>query len=88
MQSSEAGGHGASPASLVSFIPELVDHAQALCQKLDIQPAVPVVAAGGITDARQVGSNALHDHGVFLLMCSAVYIADTGCLHCMADPSL
>ena len=56
MQSSESGGHGASPASLLSFIPELVDHVEHLCQKLDIQPTVPVAAAGGITDARQVGS--------------------------------
>ncbi len=54
VQSSESGGHGASPASLLSFIPELVDHVETLCQKLSIQPTVPVVAAGGITDARQV----------------------------------
>ena len=54
LQSSESGGHGASPASLLSFIPELVDHVEKLCQKLSIQPTVPVVAAGGITDARQV----------------------------------
>ena len=54
LQSSESGGHGASPASLLCFIPELVDHVEKLCQKLSIQPTVPVVAAGGITDARQV----------------------------------
>lgn len=54
MQSCEAGGHGASGASLVTFIPELVDHVQALCEELSIQPAVPVVAAGGIVDGRQV----------------------------------
>ena len=54
MQSSESGGHGASQASLVSFIPELVDHVNEVCKKLDISPAVPVAAAGGITDARQV----------------------------------
>ena len=54
MQSQEAGGHGASPASLVSLIPELVDHVQALCQQLGIQPVVPVAAAGGIVDGRQV----------------------------------
>ena len=56
MQSCEAGGHGANGASLITLIPELVDHVSALCQKLQIQPAVPVVAAGGIVDARQVCS--------------------------------
>ena len=56
IQSCEAGGHGANGASLVTLIPELVDHVQSLCQKLNIQPAVPVVAAGGIADARQVSS--------------------------------
>ena len=54
LQSQESGGHGASPASLVSFIPELVDCVNALRQKLSIQQAVPVAAAGGICDARQV----------------------------------
>lgn len=54
MQSQESGGHGASPASLVSLIPELVDWVDALCQKHNIQQAVPVAAAGGICDARQV----------------------------------
>ena len=54
MQSQESGGHGASPASLVSLIPELVDCVNALCQKHNIQQAVPVAAAGGICDARQV----------------------------------
>lgn len=54
LQSCEAGGHGANGASLVTLIPELVDHVQSLCQKLDIQPVTPVVAAGGIVDARQV----------------------------------
>ena len=54
LQSCEAGGHGANGASLVTLIPELVDHVQSLCQKLDIQPVIPVVAAGGIVDARQV----------------------------------
>ena len=54
LQSRESGGHGASPASLVSFIPELVDCVNALCQKLNIQQEVPVAAAGGICDARQV----------------------------------
>lgn len=54
VQSCEAGGHGANGASLITLVPELIDHVQALCQKLHIQPAVPVVAAGGIVDARQV----------------------------------
>lgn len=66
-QSSESGGHGASPASLLSFIPELVDHVETLCQKLSIQPTVPVVAAGGITDARQMAASfALGAAGVVL----------------------
>lgn len=54
LQSCEAGGHGASGASLVTLIPELCDHVKALRQKLSIQREVPVVAAGGIVDARQV----------------------------------
>ncbi len=57
VQGSEAGGHGASPASLLTLIPELVDHVERVCLKLGICPAVPVVAAGGITDARQVSSS-------------------------------
>ena len=54
VQSCEAGGHGANGASLITLIPELVDHVEALCQKLHISPVPPVVAAGGIVDARQV----------------------------------
>ena len=57
VQGSEAGGHGASPASLLTLIPELVDHVERVCLKLGIRPAVPVAAAGGITDARQVSSS-------------------------------
>ena len=54
VQSCEAGGHGAGGASVITLLPELVDHVNALCQKLNIQRAVPVVAEGGIVDARQV----------------------------------
>lgn len=57
VQGSKAGGHGASPASLLTLIPDLVDHVERVCLKLGIHPAVPVAAAGGITDARQVSSS-------------------------------
>ena len=80
MQSSESGGHGASPASLVSFIPELVDHVEHLCQELGIQPAVPVAAAGGITDARQVS-------GLPLVISAVTSAAAQSCFierHCIA----
>ena len=60
MQSRESGGHGASSASLISFIPELVDYVDVLCHKLKIERPVPVVAAGGICDARQVSLLCLH----------------------------
>ena len=69
VQSSESGGHGASSASLLSLIPELVDHVEDLCQKLNIQPAVPVAAAGGISDARQVQTHFVpqhqHEHDIY-----------------------
>ena len=54
VQGNESGGHGASPASTLSFVPEAVDHVQQLCKSLN-RPGVPVIAAGGISDARQVG---------------------------------
>ncbi|KAA6423022.1 MAG: hypothetical protein FRX49_07010 [Trebouxia sp. A1-2] len=66
-QGSEAGGHGASPASLLTLIPELMDHVERVCLKLGICPAVPVAAAGGITDARQMAAAfALGASGVVL----------------------
>ncbi|KAL3142689.1 hypothetical protein ABBQ38_002991 [Trebouxia sp. C0009 RCD-2024] len=69
-QSHESGGHGASPASLVSLIPELVDCVNALCQKHNILQAVPVAAAGGICDARQMAAAfALGASGVVLGTC-------------------
>ncbi|KAK9866153.1 hypothetical protein WJX84_010031 [Apatococcus fuscideae] len=55
VQGNESGGHGASPASTLSFVPEAVDHVQQLCKSLN-RPGVPVIAAGGISDARQVAA--------------------------------
>ncbi len=53
VQGNESGGHGASAASTLSFVPEAVDLAQQL-SKSSGRPPVPVIAAGGISDARQV----------------------------------
>ena len=53
MQSNESGGHGASTSTAFCFIPEvaaaLVEHAAA-----SQQPPVPLLAAGGVMDGRQV----------------------------------
>ena len=61
VQGNESGGHGASPASTLSFVPEAVDHVQQLCSSMG-RPPVPIIAAGGISDARQVRSLLLADN--------------------------
>ena len=53
VQGNESGGHGASAASTLTFVPEAVDLVQQLCKSMG-RPPVPVIAAGGISDARQV----------------------------------
>ena len=50
MQSSESGGHGAGPSSTISFVPEVLDALK------NAGAAVPVLAAGGISDGRQATS--------------------------------
>lgn len=50
----EAGGHGASAATVLTLIPEIVDVVTAECHRLEIAPTIPVVAAGGFADGRQV----------------------------------
>ena len=45
-QSNEAGGHGASGASLMTLLPELVDRVNAAAAQAGLQRSVPVLAAG------------------------------------------
>ncbi len=45
-QSNEAGGHGASAASLMTLLPELVDRVNAAAARAGLQRSVPVLAAG------------------------------------------
>jgi NAD(P)H-dependent flavin oxidoreductase YrpB (nitropropane dioxygenase family) len=53
MQSYESGGHGASSATTFCMVPEAVDFVREQCEKAGL-PLVPVVAAGGVSDGRQV----------------------------------
>ena len=54
-QGNEAGGHGWRFASTLSFVPEAVDFVGTLCRQLGL-PHIPVLAAGGISDPRQVSN--------------------------------
>lgn len=53
LQGDEAGGHGRRFASTMSFVPEAADCIRDLCRNMG-KPEVPLLAAGGIADARQV----------------------------------
>jgi nitronate monooxygenase len=55
MQGSESGGHGArgGNATTLCLLPEVVDAVAAACARHG-RPPVPVLAAGGICDGRQV----------------------------------
>jgi NAD(P)H-dependent flavin oxidoreductase YrpB (nitropropane dioxygenase family) len=54
MQGSEAVGHGGvTAATIFTMLPEMVDDVKAWCDRHD-ERQVPVVAAGGVVDARQV----------------------------------
>ncbi|GAQ89055.1 nitronate monooxygenase [Klebsormidium nitens] len=65
-QSYESGGHGASHATTFCFVPEAVDFVREQCEKAG-RPPVPVVAAGGVTDSRQIAAVlALGGDGVVL----------------------
>ncbi len=52
-QGTESGGHGAAPTGTFCFVPEVVD-AVAGTRAQTGTPAPPVLAAGGITNGRQV----------------------------------
>lgn len=54
-QSTESGGHGAGPTGTFTFVPEVVDAVAGNAAQTGT-PAPPVLAAGGITDGRQVCS--------------------------------
>ena len=53
VQGQEAGGHGRRFASTLTFVPEAVDLVVGLCKAMAVA-RIPVLAAGGISDARQV----------------------------------
>ncbi|KAK9819613.1 hypothetical protein WJX72_000296 [[Myrmecia] bisecta] len=55
VQGHESGGHGASAASTFTFVPEAADVCRAVCEELGI-PRVPIVAAGRVTDGRQIAA--------------------------------
>ncbi|CAL8469749.1 g9291 [Coccomyxa elongata] len=54
-QGSESGGHGAGPTGTFCFVPEVVDAVAGTCAQTGT-PAPPVLAAGGVTDGRQVAA--------------------------------
>lgn len=54
-QGSESGGHGAGPTGTFCFVPEVVDAVAGTCAQTGT-PVPPVLAAGGVTDGRQVCS--------------------------------
>ena len=49
LQGSESGGHGCGPTSTLCFVPEVIDALQQAGKG-----HIPVLAAGGIADGRQV----------------------------------
>lgn len=53
VQGTESGGHGASPTGTFCFLPEVVDAVAGFAAQTGAPP-VPVLAAGGVTDGRQV----------------------------------
>ena len=59
LQGNESGGHGASPAGTFCFVPEVVDAMAAYAKERGAQP-IPVLAAGGVTDGRQVRIPSFH----------------------------
>lgn len=63
-QSYESGGHGASHATTFCLVPEAVDFVRERCEKAG-RPPVPVVAAGGVTDSRQVSVFTLRHNSCF-----------------------
>ncbi|KAK9815610.1 hypothetical protein WJX72_006766 [[Myrmecia] bisecta] len=56
VQGSESGGHGASHAALFCLVPEAVDVVAEACAERGISPVIPVAAAGGIADGRQIAA--------------------------------
>ena len=60
-QGNEAGGHGWRFATTLTFVPEAVDHVRMLCHQQGRAP-IPVLAAGGICDPRQVTTNCSAKH--------------------------
>ncbi|KAK9907469.1 hypothetical protein WJX75_004171 [Coccomyxa subellipsoidea] len=54
-QGTESGGHGASPTGTFCFLPEVVDAVAGIAAQTGAAP-VPVLAAGGVTDGRQVAA--------------------------------
>ena len=51
LQGSESGGHGCGPTSTLCFVPEVIDALQQAGKG-----HIPVLAAGGIADGRQVNT--------------------------------
>ncbi|BDA47788.1 probable nitronate monooxygenase [Coccomyxa sp. Obi] len=54
-QSTESGGHGAGPTGTFCFVPEVVDAVAGNAARTGT-PAPPVLAAGGVTDGRQLAA--------------------------------
>ena len=57
IQGSESGGHGCGPTSILCFVPEIIDALRA-----NGAGNIPVLAAGGIADGRQVYPPCIFPH--------------------------
>ena len=57
IQGSESGGHGCGPTSTLCFVPETIDALRA-----NGAGNIPVLAAGGIADGRQVYPPSIFTH--------------------------